>query len=239
MNQTKKLKFLFSLFLVIVGIFAIFSMPLVSIPVLGGVITQGILGGFRGKVGPVVGAKWKSIDYMRGYVVPQNPNTTGQQLVRTKMTAMVRYARQILTTILQPFWDAFYSDMSGFNAWISSNYTLVDVNNLLDQTGIITKGTLETGAGISGATIAGATVIIDYDSNTSGNGLATDSVGVVFLDMSTNIMYGLTTADTRTDGSTIITPPVAPSADDIVFIFFYRGTGSEFLVSNSNGEVVA
>ena len=48
-----------------------------------GKIKQGILGGFRGKVGTVVGASWKGIAYMRG--LPQsikNPKTAAQQAQR-------------------------------------------------------------------------------------------------------------------------------------------------------------
>ena len=45
-----------------------------------GKISQGILGGFSGKVGNVVGGNWKGIDYMR--VRPAsvaNPQTNGDR----------------------------------------------------------------------------------------------------------------------------------------------------------------
>ena len=48
-----------------------------------GKIKQGILGGFKGKVGTVIGASWNGIAYMRG--LPQsikNPKTTAQQAQR-------------------------------------------------------------------------------------------------------------------------------------------------------------
>ncbi len=44
-----------------------------------GKIKQGILGGFSGKVGTVIGGNWKGISYMRS--IPQsikNPRTDGQ-----------------------------------------------------------------------------------------------------------------------------------------------------------------
>jgi hypothetical protein len=44
-----------------------------------GTIKQGILGGFSGKVGTVIGGSWKGISYMRS--IPQsvkNPRTDGQ-----------------------------------------------------------------------------------------------------------------------------------------------------------------
>jgi len=48
-----------------------------------GKIKQGILGGFKGKVGTVIGASWNGIVYMRG--LPQsikNPKTAAQQAQR-------------------------------------------------------------------------------------------------------------------------------------------------------------
>jgi hypothetical protein len=48
-----------------------------------GKIKQGILGGFKGKVGTVIGASWNGIAYMRG--LPQsvkNPKTPAQQAQR-------------------------------------------------------------------------------------------------------------------------------------------------------------
>jgi hypothetical protein len=48
-----------------------------------GKIKQGILGGFKGKVGTVIGASWNGISYMRG--LPQsvkNPKTAAQQAQR-------------------------------------------------------------------------------------------------------------------------------------------------------------
>ncbi len=55
-----------------------------------GRINQGILGGFSGKVGNVVGGNWKGIDYMR--VKPAsvaNPKTVGQVNQRTKWSVYI------------------------------------------------------------------------------------------------------------------------------------------------------
>ncbi|WP_285054685.1 DUF6266 family protein [Pedobacter ginsengisoli] len=49
-------------------------------------ITNGILGGFSGKVGTVVGASWRGIDYIRGLPEPSNKPATALQLAqRLKM----------------------------------------------------------------------------------------------------------------------------------------------------------
>ena len=57
-----------------------------------GKIKQGILGGFRGKVGNVIGGNWKGIDYMR--VKPAsvaNPKTVGQVGQRNKFSAVLHF----------------------------------------------------------------------------------------------------------------------------------------------------
>jgi hypothetical protein len=44
-----------------------------------GKIKQGILGGFKGKVGTVIGSSWNGIAYMRGLAQSvKNPKTAGQ-----------------------------------------------------------------------------------------------------------------------------------------------------------------
>ena len=58
-----------------------------------GTIKQGVLGGFSGKVGTVVGASWKGTAYMRGQATHvKNPRTPKQIEQRTKM----EFARNFL-----------------------------------------------------------------------------------------------------------------------------------------------
>ena len=58
-----------------------------------GTIKQGVLGGFSGKVGTVIGASWKGTAYMRGIATHvKNPRTSKQIEQRTKM----EFARNFL-----------------------------------------------------------------------------------------------------------------------------------------------
>ena len=58
-----------------------------------GTIKQGVLGGFSGKVGTVIGASWKGTAYMRGQATHvKNPRTPKQIEQRTKM----EFARNFL-----------------------------------------------------------------------------------------------------------------------------------------------
>ena len=53
-----------------------------------GIINQGILGGFSGKVGPIVGFRWKSNYYIRARAAKvSNPRTPKQQEQRGKYAA--------------------------------------------------------------------------------------------------------------------------------------------------------
>ena len=48
-----------------------------------GTIKRGILGGFKNKVGSVIGSSWKGIDTMRSMPLSvANPNTAKQKTVR-------------------------------------------------------------------------------------------------------------------------------------------------------------
>ena len=57
-----------------------------------GKIKQGILGGFSGKVGPVIGAAWKGIAYMRGMALSHyDPKTQEQLEQRAKFGMMSKF----------------------------------------------------------------------------------------------------------------------------------------------------
>ncbi|WP_291552790.1 DUF6266 family protein, partial [Bacteroides sp.] len=87
-----------------------------------GIINQGILGGFSGKVGPIVGFHWKSNYYIRARAAKvSNPRTPKQQEQRGKFATAFSFLKAI-----KPFirigYKEFTQDKSAFNAAMS--YTL-------------------------------------------------------------------------------------------------------------------
>ncbi len=59
-----------------------------------GTINQGILGGFSGKVGSVIGASWKDISYMRTRAVNTKDAHTEKQLnQRARFTLSMDFLR--------------------------------------------------------------------------------------------------------------------------------------------------
>lgn len=90
-----------------------------------GVIKRGILGGFSGSVGNVVGSSWKGIATMKSKPLSvANPNTAAQVTQRSKMSNIVAFAKDQLANIIKPLNDRFASNMSGFNLFVQRNIDL-------------------------------------------------------------------------------------------------------------------
>ncbi len=89
-----------------------------------GKINQGILEGFSGKVGNVIGGNWKGIDYMR--VKPANvanPQTEGQVDQRTKFSTVLQFL-QPLKDFVKVGYKNYAIKMTQFNSAMS--YILKD-----------------------------------------------------------------------------------------------------------------
>ena len=86
------------------------------------VIKRGILGGFSGSVGNIVGSSWKGIATMKAKPLSvANPQTAGQTAQRTKFAGIVALASQFLVSIVKPLWDRFAQGESGYNAFVKEN----------------------------------------------------------------------------------------------------------------------
>ncbi|HAH25617.1 MAG TPA: hypothetical protein DCL77_17975 [Prolixibacteraceae bacterium] len=82
---------------------------------------QGILGGFSGKVGTVIGGNWNGVDFMRG--IPAriaNPRTAAQQDQRARMGTIVQFLSP-LKAFLRVGFKKQAIKMSAFNAATSYN----------------------------------------------------------------------------------------------------------------------
>ena len=92
-----------------------------------GVIKQGILGGFSGKVANVVGTSWKGIAVMKALPLSvANPRTAAQVAQRNKMAACVAMLQPILSQVIKPLNDRFAGKMSGFNYALQASIAAFD-----------------------------------------------------------------------------------------------------------------
>jgi len=86
-----------------------------------GTVYEGILGKINGRVGPVVGYKWKGLNTLRSYQPkPHNPKTTAQKIQRSKFKLLVALGRKCLPFIRLSLAKA-YANMSGYNAFVKIN----------------------------------------------------------------------------------------------------------------------
>jgi len=85
-------------------------------------IRKGVLGGFSGKVGTVVGGDWKGVNYMRSLPKKiRNPRTAAQVNQRIKFALTVNYLKP-MNSLLRSGWKLYAIGQSAINAAMS--YTI-------------------------------------------------------------------------------------------------------------------
>jgi len=207
-------------------------------------IYDGILGKVNGKVGPVVGSKWKGLNTLRAYQPkPHNPKTTAQKIQRYKFKLLVALGRKCLPFIRVSLAKA-YANMSGYNAFvklnlstaISGTYPSFTINypNLLVASGTLTG--IDT---VSVANAAGRKVILTWTDNTGeGNAASTDVGMILLIDTSNRFMFEDITSSVRSTGTLTITCPVFCVGNTVyAYIAFKNPTTGEISISSYDGTV--
>lgn len=81
-----------------------------------GKIFTGVNGGFFGKVGSVIGASWRSINYMRGLSKPSDRTPTEkQQAQRLRFSITVKFLKQIRDLLNSGYANEDTSKATGYN----------------------------------------------------------------------------------------------------------------------------
>ena len=152
-----------------------------------GTIKKGILGGFSGKVGTVVGASWKGISYMRS--LPQhvkNPRTEGQVSQRSKFALVLNFLKPV-TGFLRTGWKLYAHRQSPFNA--ATSYTLANAitgtypDYAIDPSKVlVSRGSLAPAAVASATPVGGGTITFDWEDNSGvGNAKQTDKALIAVI----------------------------------------------------------
>jgi len=202
-----------------------------------GTIKKGILGGFSGKVGTVVGASWKGIAYMRS--LPQkvrNPRTVGQVSQRTKFSLALSVLKPI-TALLRIGWKLYAHRQSPINAAMS--YTIANaINGVYPNYGIdpnkllVSRGTLTPATNAAVNTSNGMLVAL-WDNNSGvGSAKATDKALIAILNLVKGEAITDTTSAERSDTRLNIAAPADWSGDMLhAYLGFISDDGKE--VANS------
>lgn len=201
-------------------------------------IKQGILGGFSGKVGTVIGGSWKGIEYMRG-IAPSvsNPRTQAQINQRAKFSTVLKFL-QPLTPFLRIGFKNEAIGMSAFNAAMSIN-----IQNALKGTypaytidyakALVSRGTLPGALNPAAvSTTAGEVAFSWEDNSTDTNAMPDDKVVLVIYNPAKQRAITLVDGTTRISGNQVITVPASFSGDEVQCYIAFQNANQSVL-SNS------
>ena len=211
-----------------------------------GKISQGILGGFSGKVGTVIGGSWKGIDYMRSIPVSvAKPRTAAQVQQRTMFTSVLDFL-QSMTSFLRVGFKNYAIKMTTFNAAMA--YTLKNAVYgedpkyfIVYSDALTSRGSL-TGAlnGAAASTVPGQVNISWTDNSGEGTALVGELANVVIYNPTKDQAVTVIGGNTRSGGAQSVTAP-AIFAGEEVHVYLAFQTANQPDVSNSAylGQVVA
>lgn len=189
-----------------------------------GKIALGILDGVSGKVGNVVGASWKGIDYIRAKAAHRNdPKTVRQMQQRSRFKGLSDFAKPLLPNLIRPIWNSQAGKMTGRNLFMKVNMPafgsdgeIVDFSKLVFSVGTLDNPYIldvEKNEGVE----SGISLSWDElgEEDHSGDGLlivAMDETGQLFTDLKGDVLRG--------DGASDIVLPFAAGTKAHVFVFF-------------------
>ncbi|WP_312902968.1 DUF6266 family protein [Chryseobacterium taichungense] len=156
-------------------------------------ITKGILGGFSGKVGTIVGANWRGQDIIRSTPKPSNrPPSEKQQLQQAKFKLVIAFL-QPLKSIQTKYFGSGSGSKSRVNMAVS--YTISEavemvgeVPELVYNKVLITKGDLTGFQNMVAAPQTGNIIRLTWENNsTQGNASETFESVAVRTDLTKNV----------------------------------------------------
>lgn len=202
------------------------------------VISKGILGGISGKVGTVVGASWKGIDYIRSKPASvANPRTEGQVNQRNRFSAALEYLQPNLGFVKVGY-KGYAVKKTAFNAAMS--YTL---NNAITGTApnfsvdyslaLLSRGALSEPLNASTNLNTPGQVEFFWDDNSDeGNASATDKAMLLVYNPTKKASVAILGGPQRDAGSEVVSIPSLYSGDTVeLFMAFVSADNNQ--VSNS------
>ena len=202
-----------------------------------GKINQGILGGFSGKVGTVVGSTWKSINYMRALAVNvHDPKSEKQLCQREKFKAVVNFTKT-MTPFLRVGFQGQEDRQSAINA--ATSYLLLHAvegnaqGATLDFDKVrVSQGSL-TAAADASVEVAGSKATFTWTDNSgTGDAQATDTAMLLAYNKDRQEAAYSLAAATRADGTAELSLPADWDGEALaIYLAFCSGDGQH--VSNS------
>lgn len=203
------------------------------------VIKKGILGGFSGTVGTVIGGTWKGITYMRSKATSTtNPRTEAQQVQRAKFALAVRFLRPC-TDFIRTGYKNYAVKKTSSNAALS--YILANAvtgsypHFTIDPSRVlVSRGSLTTPVNVSvQANGPGSDVKISWDDNSAeGSARQTNRALALIINSDKGEVAYKTAGALRNAGEESLYIPVNWASDTVdVYLGFISENGMD--VSNS------
>ena len=208
-----------------------------------GKIKQGILGGFSGKVGPVIGASWKGKAYIRAIAQHIfNPNTPGQREQRAKFKLVSTFISKVYQAIKIGFKNYAVLETEG-NAAMSVNLAeaVQGTGELvsLDWTKVVlSRGSLPNPTNLNAEAVEDEhQVKVSWKGNAgvTREALATDKITVVLYNSDRKTALIDDTGERATSGTTkTVTIDHSPDwAGDSIQVFLFAHSEDGKLTSES------
>lgn len=207
-----------------------------------GKIEKGILGGFSGTVGTVIGGNWKGISYMRSKAAGSRTTSTPLQLdQRARFSTTIRFL-QPMSSLLNVSFRDYAVKMTGFNNAMSytlknaivGTYPTYGVDYSL---ALVSRGDLPNVLAPA-ATTTGSEVLYTWTPNMGvGKAAATDkAILAVYCAARQQCIYTTLGADRSTGAASI---NVSPFAGETVqtYIGFIAASGKDMSNSFYTGEL--
>jgi len=203
-----------------------------------GTIKKGILGGFSGKVGTVIGGNWKGIDYMRGKAASvSNPKTEAQLDQRARFGAALKFL-QPLTSFIRVGFKNYAVKMTAFNSAMSYN-----LNNALSgvypeyfidyASALVSRGTLPGALNpLVQSSTPGQVDFAWQDNSQDANASTNDKVLLVVFNPAKQLAITIVGGNDRAAGGQAVTVPSSFAGDQVECFIAFQNLNQSVL-SNS------
>jgi uncharacterized protein DUF6266 len=207
-----------------------------------GTFNKGILGGFSGTVGTVIGGSWKGIEYMRSQPNKKSGSSSQKQLQQQAKFAQVVAFESTMTGLLETSFRDYAIKMSGYNSAVSYN-----IKNAISGTypnysvdyslALISRGDLPN-ATAPAATVTGGTVFFTWTDNSGVAQAQADDAAilVVYCPTLKTTLYTLN-GGTRSGGAGNINAAMFTGDTVQTWLGFISADGKRIATSFYTGEL--
>ncbi len=208
-----------------------------------GIISKGILGGFSGLVGTVVGGTWKGIPYMRSLPTSKRSVFSQPQLAQQAKFSLAVKFLQSMTGLLTVSFSDFAVRMTGFNNAlgytlknaVTGSYPIYSIDYSL---ALVSRGDLPNAISPEAvSTVAGQVNFVWTDNSGVGKAAATDkAILAMYCPDRKQCIYTTLGAD-RSAESDVMSAPSFSGQQVQTYVGFISADGKNIASSIYTGQV--